>query len=217
MASEPAGYSPALTATVGELDTASAPRAATVERLAGLTLSDELIQDIRSMPHGSKPDPKTYIAPEAIAEHLGHFDEGASYLVPKSALDRYGRDTLGWPDNSQFVMPAREMDQLLAKAGGDVAAVEKALGIPPGQWADQALARIDVPKPKDLNLRMPSGNEMGANQHWLPGGHLPTGYREAVINQIPKGAYVERGVMGRSGSAERSLLRQTGATGQACC
>ena len=105
-----------------------------------------------------------------MAEHLGHSDEGASYLVPKSALDRYGRDTLGWPDNSQFVMPAREMDQLLAKAGGDVAAVEKALGIPPGQWADRALARIDVPKPRDLNLCIPSGNEMGANQHWLPGG-----------------------------------------------
>lgn len=38
MASEPARHSPALTATVGELDTASAPRAAAVECRAGLTL-----------------------------------------------------------------------------------------------------------------------------------------------------------------------------------
>ena len=38
MASEPARHSPALTATVGELDAASAPRAASIERPAGLTL-----------------------------------------------------------------------------------------------------------------------------------------------------------------------------------
>jgi hypothetical protein len=42
-----------------------------------------------------------------------------------------------------------------------------------------------------LNLRMPSGNEAGANNLWLPGGKLPTGQSEAVVNQIPKGAYTE--------------------------
>ena len=28
---------------------------------------------------------------------------------------------------------------------------------------------------------MPSGNEWGANKHWLPGGRLPAGDLEAVV------------------------------------
>jgi len=39
---------------------------------------------------------------------------------------------------------------------------------------------------------MPNGNELGANLHWIPGGKLPTGYSEAVINNIPLGKYIER-------------------------
>ncbi|WP_431802057.1 hypothetical protein [Microbacterium sp. bgisy203] len=31
-------------------------------------------------------------------------------------------------------------------------------------------------------LRIPTGNEAGANDHWIPGGYLPTGIREAVID-----------------------------------
>ena len=45
---------------------------------------------------------------------------------------------------------------------------------------------------KELNLRMPSGNEGGANELWLPGEILSKGYKEAakgykeaVINRIP--------------------------------
>ncbi len=40
-------------------------------------------------------------------------------------------------------------------------------------------------------MRMPSGNELGANPQWLPGGKLPTGYSEIVIDNIPKGKYIE--------------------------
>ena len=36
---------------------------------------------------------------------------------------------------------------------------------------------------------MASGNEVGANVLWLPGGLLPTGYKEAVIDRISKGKY----------------------------
>jgi len=32
---------------------------------------------------------------------------------------------------------------------------------------------------------------MGANEHWIPGGKLPTGYNEAITNQVPKGIYTE--------------------------
>jgi len=40
-------------------------------------------------------------------------------------------------------------------------------------------------------LRMPSGNEAGANDQWLPGGLLPDGMPEAVIDggEIPPDGY----------------------------
>jgi hypothetical protein len=38
---------------------------------------------------------------------------------------------------------------------------------------------------------MATGNEMGANDKWLTGGHLPTGYSEAIINKIDKSQYFE--------------------------
>ncbi|MEO6904162.1 MAG: hypothetical protein ABI315_13570 [Bacteroidia bacterium] len=40
-------------------------------------------------------------------------------------------------------------------------------------------------------LRMATGNEVGANELWLPGGKLPKGYSEAVINQIPEKSFKE--------------------------
>ena len=34
----------------------------------------------------------------------------------------------------------------------------------------------------DYNMRIPSGNEAGANEYWLPGGLLREGMREVVID-----------------------------------
>ncbi len=53
------------------------------------------------------------------------------------------------------------------------------------------IVRIDVPSPRPLNLRMPSGNELGANPLWIPGGKLLNGELEAVIDQIKREQYVE--------------------------
>lgn len=43
--------------------------------------------------------------------------------------------------------------------------------------------------PSTLNLRIPSGNEVGANDFFTPGGFTADGTIEAVIDQIPKGKY----------------------------
>lgn len=40
-------------------------------------------------------------------------------------------------------------------------------------------------------MRIPSGNEEGANELWLVGGQLPTGHDEGVTDSIPKGKYKE--------------------------
>lgn len=85
---------------------------------------------------------------------------------------------------------------MLARAAGNIGAIEKELGIPSGAWEGKELVRIDVPNPSGVGLRFPSGNEAGANGLWIPGGKLPTGQFEAVVNSIPKGKYIERKLWG---------------------
>ncbi len=147
--------------------------------------------DITRIAKGQRPPPSSYLDESYIQSHLGKFNEGASLITKKSTLEKYGRDKIGLPDNTQFVMPKGQMDEVLVRANGDIAVVERELGIPKGAWQGEEMVRIDVPRPDGLNLRMPSGNEMGANEKWLPGGKLPTGYDEAVIDQVPRQSYVE--------------------------
>lgn len=139
---------------------------------------------------GERPAPRAYLDTLYIRQHLDAFATGAAYLVPKDVLDRFGRDRLGRADG-QFVMSKPEMDALLKKAAGDLTVLETELGIPAGAWKGRAIVRIDVTNPRELRLRMPSGNEAGANELWLPGGYLPKGYREAVVDPIEKGRYNE--------------------------
>lgn len=83
-----------------------------------------------------------------------------------------------------FVMPKKEMDDLLKRIGGDISKIEKELGIPEGEWSDVQIMRFDIDKENINNLRMSSGNEAGANSEWIPGGFTPTGNSEAVINSV---------------------------------
>ncbi|GAB2619550.1 hypothetical protein GCM10027035_14710 [Emticicia sediminis] len=108
--------------------------------------------------------------------------------MPKSIMDKYGKAILGRQDGL-FVMCKREMDDLIIKANGQLNYIETELGIPAGTWKDTEILRIDIRRPKKLNLRIPSGNELGANDLWVPGGKLPNGYLESVINPVPEGKY----------------------------
>ena len=146
-------------------------------------------KSIQNIPKGKRPAPETYLKRRYIRRHLKNFKAGASCLVSKELLERYHGDSIGKADNSQFIMMKSEMDSVLIKSHGDLSRIEHELGIPAGAWKHRILVRIDIPKPKKLRLRMPSGNEIGANVLWLPGGLLPTGYKEAVIDRIPKGKY----------------------------
>ena len=144
---------------------------------------------ILMIPKGKRPAPETYLKRRYIRRHLKNFKAGASCIVSKELLERYHGDSIGKADNSQFIMMKSEMDSVLIRSHGDLSRIEHELGIPAGAWKHRVLVRIDIPKPKKLRLRMPSGNEIGANALWLPGGLLPTGYKEAVIDRIPKGRY----------------------------
>lgn len=84
-------------------------------------------------------------------------------------------------------MPKSLADSLVSKAGGNVAELERLLSLEPGTLGANPV-RIDVPSPN--GLRMPNGNELGANKQWIPGGHTGGGIPEATINPVQPGTYI---------------------------
>ncbi|MCG7626001.1 hypothetical protein MHM97_21805 [Epibacterium sp. Ofav1-8] len=148
----------------------------TRKRRAGLT--DEKIKEIVGTPKGQRPDPSTYMSKAEIDEHLAKFDDGAVRVTPASAIDQYG--TAGPPGG--FVMPKSEFDNLVQKSGGNLANIEKRLGLDAGSLSNGEMVAVRI-DPEDFNgLRIPSGNELGANSHWLPGGYTSGGAPEAVMD-----------------------------------
>lgn len=97
-----------------------------------------------------------------------------------------GNPHIGCPDNTQFIAPKDFMDKIDNIAKGDISIYEKKLGFDEGHFSSEGgLVRFDIKNPNDLNLRIPSGNEFGANEHWIPGGYTDGGTAEAIINNIP--------------------------------
>jgi hypothetical protein len=144
-------------------------------------LSDEKRDEILAMDKGNRPDPSEYLPSEFIDHHLEKFDEGASRFTTSEALEDYG---IGHRDGTTFVFPTRELDTLMQSTGGDRRALEEALGLPEGFFDTEGLVRVDIPDPGEYALRVPSGNEAGASDQWLPGGFLPTGTSEAIIDGV---------------------------------
>src|SRR5690606_10647493 len=105
--------------------------------------------------------------------------------------DTFGRDPVGRVDG-QFVMSKIQLDDLLVNSNGDMAKIEKELGIPTGAWQGQEMVIINIPEPEKHNIRIPTGRESGANELWKPAGKLPTGHDEATIDAVPLGSYQEQ-------------------------
>ena len=101
-------------------------------------------------------DPNTQIDPLGLdCSYVSKdFKNGASFLITKKDYLRFiaGKKKVGRVDG-QFVIPKKDMDNLLKKSNGDIAQIEKALGIPEGNWQDKGgLVRVDIPNPEDYNL-----------------------------------------------------------------
>ncbi len=68
-------------------------------------------------------------------------------------------------------------------SSGDLSVLERGLALESGFFRNEKLLRIDIPNPKQYNLRIPSGNEAGASSiFWIPGGKLPNGMSEGIID-----------------------------------
>lgn len=138
---------------------------------------------------GDAPDPGDYLDGDYISQHLARFDDGASRIYFSDTLHTYGP---GQWDGSTFVFPTSELDDIIRNADGDVNIIADQLGMERSWFFDDNGNPLPLEvrhfDPSELtNLRMPSGNEAGANEHWIPGGYLPTGIPEAVID-IPSSA-----------------------------
>ena len=144
-----------------------------------LPLTDDEIKAIQSLPKSERPLPANYLPKSYIDRHLAQFDNGASRFMTRNNLEKYG---IGQRDGTSFVMPKAEADMLIENSGGNRASMENALGLPTGFLDGNELVRVDIPNPRNNNLRIPSGKEAGANELWIPGGKLPDGSSEAVID-----------------------------------
>ena len=146
-------------------------------------LSLAKVEEIIATPKGQRPDPSTYLPKEYIDNHLEQFKDGLVRIVSEDKFKQYG---LAQVDGTSFMLTKTDAENTL-KNLVTTNDMEKFLGLPPGQldYGGNSVLRIDIPYDEQLNLRIPSGNEAGANSQWIPGGKLPAGGREAVIDASP--------------------------------
>ena len=139
------------------------------------------VDEIINTPKGSRPDPVAYLGKEYIAGHLSKFQNGVTKIVAQAPSGTAG------PPSGTFVMPLYIADELIAKARGNVLELEQLLGLQAGSLGTNPV-RIDIAHP--TGLRLPSGNELGANSQWIPGGYTSGGLLEAIIDPPIAGQYV---------------------------
>lgn len=152
------------------------------------SLEIEKIISILSTEKGKRPAPETYLSKKYIRNHLKKFNNGVSMVMGLESYNKYvvHAEKIGRADGC-FVMPKYVCDEIDKKFNGDISVYETSLSFNVGYFSSQGgLVRIDVFDISDLNLRMSSGNEGGANSYWLPGGFTMGGIPEVVVNPIPK-------------------------------
>jgi hypothetical protein len=105
-------------------------------------------------------------------------------LFASESILRNCGGTLGYPDDSLFVMLEDEAMRILAECDDNLSAVCRKLDVPEAAWSKQRIYLVQVPKEELRNLRMPRGNEFGVDARWLPGGVHVNGFKQAVIAPV---------------------------------
>ena len=144
-----------------------------------------VFEDVILAPKGSRPLPETYMTQQEINASLRPFEDGVTKIKAASPAGTEG------PPGGTFVMPKAEADRIIKEAGGSTAKLEDLLGLSRGTLGANPV-RVDIPKP--TGLRMPSGNELGTNNQWVPGGKTSGGIAEATVDPVPKGGYTVRSI-----------------------
>jgi len=97
----------------------------------------------------------------------------------KSDFERFGPAQV---DGTAFVIAQKDANTIINGAKIDPKSLGHSFEADRSFFLGEELVRIDISNPREFGLRLPTGNEAGANPFWLPGGQLPTGISEAVID-----------------------------------
>ncbi len=88
-------------------------------------------------------------------------------------------------DGTMFVIPESFFDDVITKANGDISYIEKVLGYKPGSLQSGYYVAIRINNPSKCDICIPTGNEIGANNYWIPGGYTSGDVPEAIVNNVP--------------------------------
>ena len=101
------------------------------------------------------------------------FRNGVTFVMSRESYEKFivPNEIIGREDGN-FVVPKFGCDEIVKSANGNIEIFELALGYDAGYFSEHGgMVRVDVPNVFGLNLRIPSGNEIDANNYWLPGGY----------------------------------------------
>lgn len=174
------------TAGVNDLDSADVPPALR----DGWNTNGPTPNQVVDAGKGNRPNPDTYLDGDYITQHLDQFANGATRIYRTDSILDWGpgnNQVPGNATNTAYVFPTDQLNNLMQQVNSPTE-LAHALGLPSDFFKGADVQLRDF-GPQDLaGLRMPSGNEGGTDvDHWIPGGYLPSGIPEAVID-IPAGA-----------------------------
>ena len=121
---------------------------------------------------GLRPNPNIYLSETYLNNHLKQFDRDVTKIMIQAKTKTAG------PPGGTFVMTSSVADDLIEQAGGEISNLEKRLSFEPGTLSASPV-RVDIKNPG--NIRIPSGNELGANSQWLPSRNTGGGIPETTI------------------------------------
>lgn len=134
---------------------------------------------------GRRQHPARYLDENYIAAHKAKFADGGTRFYRTDSFDRYGPGNGG----TTFVVPTSDVNKIIEEVGNNPRELGRRLGLGENFFVDKNGDAVPVTRadfsPTDMALgdaRMPDGNEAGANDYWMPGGYLPDGTAEAVVN-----------------------------------
>ena len=76
------------------------------------------------------------------------------------------------------------LNHILQQAQGNLDYVERALGYQSNSLVSGRFVIININNPQRYGVTVPSGNEVGANSEWIPGGYTSGGVPEAVVYNV---------------------------------
>lgn len=133
---------------------------------------------VKDIPKGKRPHPATYLSVSERMAVDSLFDQGAVRFTTLKNIDKYG--TAGSAD--AFVFPKSYFNKVVAEADGDLRVIERRLGLDAGTLGNPDTVAAFISRSDFSRLRIPTGNEAGANSFWIPGGRTSGRVPEMLLD-----------------------------------